>query len=192
MFFKEVTIIISLKELRKRKAKKFFNKENLCFWIDNDGRFYFANKHSFPTKQQIQEYALLKDNKNAVLVRWGKDYGRKTAWFEDFNTFETIFKAERAAMPAVMGDLTYFIIKTGYPKTNPIDRKVIYELPKFDVLHILEDDKRMYANINYAYRHTARIWCKEAFGEEYFDYEEIVEHLIREFEKTKEVEYARS
>lgn len=178
--------MLSARELKKRKAKKFFNKDNLCFWVDDRKRFYVASKSALPTKKKMDEYKTFKDNSQAVLVRWGKGWKDKCRWFKDFSEFEDVFNAEEADLPAVMGSISYRIIKTGYNGISPMDDKVIYELPEFDLLGKLNENKKKYRfNENYAYRCTAKEWLVQdkIFEYVHFDYYEIIERLIKEYER---------
>lgn len=62
--------VVTPKEIKKLKAKKFYNKNGEVLWVDSQGYIYHAEKFDMPNKHNKAEYERFKNNSNAVLVEY--------------------------------------------------------------------------------------------------------------------------
>lgn len=172
----------SVNDIKKLKAKKFYNKNNKCYWVDNKGFFYEASKDSLPTKKSKEEYKMFGGNPNAVWVCWGTEVAfLKYKWFSSMDEFLEFFKKEKENQPKHYGTLYYKIKKKGYTKLSPEDRKVIFKLPYFDIDKTIKELSLRYYNENYVLHRCAELWCKEMEKIKFF------EHGYENFEQTLEI-----
>lgn len=169
--------IISQNEIKKPKAKKFWDKNNMTFWHDDNGYFYYADKTDLKqSKQSKQEYEQFHDCKDAIMVGYGAEPAFMTyGWFANEDEFHTFWKEHLANHNPAFGTQHYEIIKHGYTLKPIADRKVIFRLPYFDL------DKEY--KLNDRPRELARSWCKlmegyKQFGD-WWDNVDWVEELIK-------------
>lgn len=177
---------ISLKELKKRKAKKYYNKNRVSYWVDDKGCFYEADKGILPNKKKIEEYDHFKGNKEAVFVSYGKEvFNCKKKWFDSIEQFLDFFEKEEADFPPTSGTLKYSILKTGYTLIAPDERKIISALPYIDVDKEIIYAAENTANKNAVYWIVARKWIKKMEGIKYFEkvcYDtDWVEDMIKQY-----------
>lgn len=132
-------IVVTPREIKKIKAKKFSNKGGKILWVDDLGYIYSADKGSLPDKCSKAQWERFHDNPNAVLVRYvlathDNIYGSaKTKWFESKESFLKFYETEKKNVPGCYTYPSYDIIKVGYKKKKPEDRKVILRLPYIDL-----------------------------------------------------------
>lgn len=179
---------ISQKQLKAKKTTKFYNKNGVTYWFDDKGLFYVANKHFLPTKKDREEYAKFKDNPKTVYCEWGTGTGilRHRAWFDSFDDFKEFFEQERTRTPSYLGGLQYKLLKTGYKKPEPSERKVITVMPYIDLNNELKCEHNDTANDNYCIHAVACTWCKQMEGIKYFGeplkninwVEDVIKHYI--------------
>ena len=127
--------VVTPKEIKKMKAKKFYNKNGEVLWVDNLGYIYSVNKAALPNKRDKAEWEQFHDNPNAVWVCYvlatpsnciGKE---KAGWFKSKESFLQFYQEEKAKVPSYCTSPRYEIKRTGYEKLKPEDRQVILRLP---------------------------------------------------------------
>lgn len=171
---------ISLKELKKRKAKKFYNKNGKCYWVDGNGYFYGADKCDLPNKNEKEEYKRFNGNPEAVYVSYGTEIAfRERGWFDNLEQFLQVFE------PLVEENSSYYyeILKVGYKKEAPENRNVIVALPYIDIDTEIKLTKRNTANENSIAHTVAKIWCKQMspfFGNTYSNMD-WVEDIVKKY-----------
>lgn len=128
-------LVITPKEIKKMKAKKFYNKGSETLWVDSLGYIYSAKKIVLPNKYNKAEWERFHDNPNAVKVEYvlatpSNIYGNaKTEWFESKESFLQFYREEKEKVLSYATSPRYEIKKIGYKKIKPEDRKVILRLP---------------------------------------------------------------
>lgn len=161
--------VISQKELKKRKAKRFYNKNGKVYWKDTDGFFYMANKFDLPNKAVKEEYERFKNNSKAIYVSYGTEVAsRERGWFENKEKFIEFFNEKKKNHPSYLSELNYKILKTGYKKLPPEDRKLIIAMPYIDIDTEIKRAKRETANQNIVSRAVAKVWCNQMNGIKFF------------------------
>lgn len=152
--------LISYKQLKKIKPKKFYNSKGLIYWIDTDNKkFYIANKYALPSKKSKIEYNTLHDNKEAVYASIGTEVAfRKKLWFENMTDMKAYFNQEKIKNPSIY----YEILQVGYTKLNPEDRKCIFQIPflEFDLFEAIHTAWKKCRNTNYFPYLIADKWCE--------------------------------
>lgn len=128
--------IISPKELKKLKPQKFYNKDGETMWIDSNGCIYIVEKWLMPNKKNKAEYEQFKNNPNAVWIKFinglhSTDYSYR--WFDNIDAFKDFFQELHKDRSPAYATPTYEILKHGYKKANPDDRKVILKLPYMNI-----------------------------------------------------------
>ncbi len=128
--------VVTPRKIKKLKPTKFYNKNNQIYWVDSDGYFYLAYKYDMPNKHNKTEYERFKDNPNAVLIRftsgiYSDNYSIR--WFDNIDSFKEYFQDLYRDRNPSFGNLSYEIIKSGYNKKNPEDRKIILRLPYINI-----------------------------------------------------------
>lgn len=127
--------VVTPKEIKKMKAQKFYNKNGEVLWVDDLGYIYNADKFDLPNKGNKAEWEKFHDNENAVLVKYtfatsSNSYGNpETDWFESEEAFLQFCASENPNIPVVCLKSSYEILKIGYQKRKPEDRKSILRLP---------------------------------------------------------------
>ena len=176
--FYDGQLFISLKELRKRKAKRFYNKSGRAYWKDNNGLFYMAMKYDLPGAAENEEYEKFKDNRNAVRVWYGTEpaFG-KTKWFDNMDSFLQFFNNEKESHPSYLPKLQYRIREKGYKKLPPTDRKVVCALPYIDIDTEISLAQRDTANINAISRMIAKMWCDQIKDADI----DLVEDIVKKY-----------
>lgn len=122
--------MVSPKYLQKQKAKMIYNKNNYRFWQDKNGKFYVANKSGLISKRDKDEYMRFHDNNDAVFVSFGKEVAfKRLQWFSNIDEFLEMFYP----LKEQDNSMYYEILKRGYKKLPPEERKLIISLPEFDL-----------------------------------------------------------
>lgn len=140
LFDKEVIelpqgFVVTPKEIKKMKAKRFYNKGDEALWVDSLGYIYSADKVVLPNKYNKAEWERFHDNSNAVQVEYvlatpSNIYGNsKTEWFESKESFLQFYREEKEKVLSYATSPRYEIKKIGYRLIKPEDRKVILRLP---------------------------------------------------------------
>ena len=120
---------VSMKYIKKSKAVKIINKKNISVWVDKDGYIYYSDKFSLPNKRNKEEYGRFRDNADAVLGKMIFYSDSTTRWYDNESEFLRIFNEKKKDYPASYATPRYEILKRGYKKLPPDDRKVILRLP---------------------------------------------------------------
>ena len=120
---------VSMKYIKKIKATKICNKNNVVIWFDNDGYLYHADKFFLPNKKRKEEYALFHDNGNAVLARLNFYSDNTTRWYDNEEDMLKVFNEKKKDYPTWAATPKYEILQRGYKKLPPDDRRVILRLP---------------------------------------------------------------
>ena len=120
---------VSMKHIKKIKATKICNKNNVVIWFDDDGYFYHADKFFLPNKKWKEEYDHFHDNADAVLARLSFYIDETTRWYDSEEDMLKVFNEKKKDYPAAYATPRYEILKRGYKKLPPDDRKVILRLP---------------------------------------------------------------
>lgn len=120
---------VSMKHIKKIKATKICNKNNVVIWFDNDGYFYHADKFFLPNKKRKEEYDRFHDNADAVLARLSFYSDKTTRWYDSEEDMLKVFNDKKKDYPAWAETPRYEILKRGYNKLHPDDRRVILRLP---------------------------------------------------------------
>lgn len=127
--------VVTPKEIKKMKAKKFYNKNGEVLWVDNLGYIYSADKANLPNKRNKAEWEQFHDNPNAVFVWYvlatvSNPYDNSTIeWFDSKESFLQFYQDRKAKVPSYCTSPRYEIKRTGYKLLNPADRQVILRLP---------------------------------------------------------------
>lgn len=120
---------VSMKYIKKIKATKICNKNNVVIWFDNDGYLYHADKFFLPNKKRKEEYALFHDNGDAVLARLNFYSDNTIRWYDNESEFLRVFNEKKKDYPTAYATPKYEILQRGYKKLSPDDRRVILRLP---------------------------------------------------------------
>ena len=179
---KEQGYVVTSKELKKIKPVKFYNSNGETYWRDSDGYFYTALKCDIPNKKNKSEWEQFHDNPDAVLIQYwsGTYHERHIVWFDNMDIFMEQWKDIVKNTPSSYATPKYEIIKRGYTKVKPDDRRVIFRLPYFPVNM---DDRPA--------EFVARVWVNEVDKRWYGDESDMCEHLvgvIKQWRKWKEMD----
>ena len=142
---KEVGYVVTPKEVKKNKYKKWYNKDGEYGWIDSDGYFYFADKLDMPNKKKKIVYDEFKDNDNAVLIKYKcatpTDYcpTELTRWFNSQEEFNIWWKQMVYKCPPFCESPYYSVVKKGFHKKHPDDRLVVLRMPYLNIEIELSD-----------------------------------------------------
>ena len=185
-FYDRENPCISQKELKKKKAKKFYNKNNKSYWRDANGLFYKADKCDLPNTVDKEEYKRFKGNTEAVYVRYGTEIAfSERDWFDNIDSFIEFFNDKKKSHPPYLGDLEYEVLKRGYKYAAPNERKVIIALPYIDVDKEIKLARKDTANENSIVRTVANIWCNQMDGIKFFGNShgniEWVEDIVKKY-----------
>ena len=120
---------VSMKYIKKSKAVKIINKKNISVWADKDGYIYYSDKFSLPNKKNKEEYGRFHDNADAVLAKMIFYSDTAIRWYDNESEFLRVFNEKKKDYPAAYATPRYEILKRGYKKLPPDDRKVILRLP---------------------------------------------------------------
>ena len=120
---------VSMKYIKKSKAVKIINKKNISVWADKDGYIYYSDKFSLPNKKNKEEYERFHDNADAVLGKMIFYSDITTRWYDNESELLRVFNEKKKDYPAAYATPRYEILKRGYKKLPPDDRKVILRLP---------------------------------------------------------------
>ena len=120
---------VSMKYIKKSKAVKIINKKNISVWADKDGYIYYSDKFSLPNKKNKEEYERFHDNADAVLAKMIFYSDTTTRWYDNESELLKVFNEKKKDYPAAYATPRYEILKRGYKKLPPDDRKVILRLP---------------------------------------------------------------
>lgn len=120
---------VSMKHIKKIRATKICNKNNVVIWFDNDGYFYHADKIFLPNKKWKEEYDRFHDNANAVLARLSFYSDETTRWYDSEEEMLKVFNEKKKDYPTAYATPKYEIRQRGYKKLPPDDRRVILRLP---------------------------------------------------------------
>lgn len=166
--------VISFKEIKQLKAKKFWNKNNKAYWYDSNGYFYCADKCDLPNKNKKDDWAKFGGNKEAIFVGYGTEIAlRKYEWFESKAVFDAFWNEHIKEHNPAYGTLQYEIKRKGYYTLAPEDRRVIFRLPWFDV-------NKERGNTH----EIARTWCKlmtqKQFGN-WHDNIDAIEDVVKKY-----------
>lgn len=132
-------IVVTPKEIKKMKAKKFWNKGGDVLWVDDLGYIYSADKDALPSKYKNEEWNKFHDNPNAIKVTYvlatpDNIHGNaKTKWFKSKESFLQFFETEKKNVHGYCTFPRYEIVRVGYKRKKPEDRKVIWRLPYIDL-----------------------------------------------------------
>lgn len=180
--------IFSMREFKKIKATRYFNKENLAFWIDEDGYFYCANKCLLPNKASNQEYNQFYGNDQAVLVKGTRPLNREDyiEWFLSESEFLKFFNEILKETPTSFAAPEYKILQRGYAKQHPLDQKNISRLPYLNLEQEL--GKCMIDNEYYRIDEVSHIWLSminKSSNSKNFDYmdseKDLIQKIIKEY-----------
>lgn len=120
---------VSMKYIKKSKAVRIINKKNITVWVDKDGYIYYSDKFSLPNKKKKEEYERFHDNADAVLGKMIFYSDITTRWYDNESELLRVFNEKKKDYPAAYATPRYEILKRGYKKLPPDDRKVILRLP---------------------------------------------------------------
>lgn len=171
--------VVTPKEIKKMKAKKFHNKDGEVLWVDDIGYIYSSNKFDLPNKNNKSEWERFRDNPNAVLVNYvlatpSNMYNPEhTKWFESEESFLQFYKEEKEKVPACATSPRYEIKKIGYRWIKPEDRKVILRLPYINL-----DMELAYGT---SIADIALSWskmCDKSWQYKYFDCFDCYDYLV--------------
>lgn len=179
---KEQGYVVTPKELKKIKPVKFYNSNGETYWRDSNGYFYTANKYDLPNKKNKAEWEQFHDNPDAVWVQYwsGTYHERHIVWFDNISVFMEQWKDIAKNTPSYCAVPKYEIVKRGYTKVKPDDRRVVFRLPYFPV--DMDDRPAEF---------VVRVWVNEVNKCWYSDESEMYEHLvgvIKQWRKWKEMD----
>ena len=150
---KDIGYTVTPKEVKKNKYKKWYNKDGEYGWIDDDGYFYFADKISMPNKKNKEEYIKFSQcRETAILVKYRyftqqQPHGKTlTRWFVNDNEFQDFWKQVKAERPTYCQSPWYEVLKHGYKKLPPDDRKVVLRMPYINIKAELKE--KPYAEVS--------------------------------------------
>ena len=179
---KEQGYVVTPKELKKIKPMKFYNSNGETYWRDSDGYFYTALKYDLPNKKNKAEWEQFHDNPDAVFIQYwsGTYHERHITWFDSISVFTDWWKDIVKNTPSYCAVPKYEVVRCGYTKVKPDDRRVIFRLPYFP---IDMDDRPA--------EFVARVWVNEVDKRWYGDESDMYEHLvgiIKQWRKWKEMD----
>ena len=181
---------ISINELKKRNGKRIWNKDNVVYWRDSNGLFYFAEKNTLPTKRDIIEFQEYNGNYDAVYIAFGTELsGSERKWFKDMHTFLDFFNKASQDLSPQLGSLKYWILKKGYKKIHPHERNLILSLPYINLEKEIMLAKKKSNNIikNVSYLWANRMKPFISVDKYQLDWlENMVIRIVAIFEKTIE------
>ena len=124
---KEQGYVVTPKELKKIKPVKFYNSNGETYWRDSDGYFYTASKYDLPNKKNKAEWEQFHDSSDAVLIQYwsGIYHERHIVWFDNISVFMEQWKDIVKNTPSYCSVPKYEVVKCGYTKVKPDDRRVI-------------------------------------------------------------------
>lgn len=164
--------MVSPMYLQRQKAKMIYNKNNYRFWQDKSGRFYVANKSWLISKRDKDEYMKFRDNNDAVLVSFGTEVAfRQSQWFNNIDEFFEMF----SPLKEQNSSMYYEILKRGYKKLPPEERKCIISLPEFDLKREIFLAKSTTANEHNLVKKLLNTWVDKNLDGEI---EAMLEELI--------------
>lgn len=117
------------------KAKKFYNKDGEILWIDDLGYVYCADKLDMPNKHNKEEWEKFHNNEKSILVKYvlatpSNPYGNsKIEWFESKESFLQFYNSEKQNVLTYAVSPSYEILRNGYYKLKPEERKSVLRLP---------------------------------------------------------------
>lgn len=165
--------LISINDLKRRKAKIYLRQNNMKYWIDADDMFYAAKNEWLPTKTSKEEYEMFCGSEDAVLVSYGTEVAfRTTKWFKNLSEFEEFFKERQSKNSS----LYYEVLKRGYKRKSPEDRKLIISFPYIDIDKEVWLARNETANSNSVVNHVFNTW----FGKTNDNIRDVAEPLIKE------------
>lgn len=180
--------IISITELRKLRPQRFYYKNNKGYWRDSDGYFYIVDKSDLPTRKKIEEYDRFKYNSEAVLAKFGGGSGiGSTKWFNSLKQALIAYSEYAKAVPSSYQSPFFKVVKKGYNKLHPNDRKVVFRLPYFDLENELKIERGESANEKAVSHRLARKWAAlmdgyKQFGEWYNNVDWLQDVVEKYFE----------
>lgn len=180
---------ISNNQIKKLKGKKFYNKNNKAYFVDNQGYYYMGCKSDIKYKKEYEEF---KDEKNAVWVTYGVPCSGKEfhKWFHSIDDFQIEYQKYVDNLPRGYGKPTYKILKHGYKKVTPNDCKYLARLPYFNLYKEYKLEKVNTYNTKSISNTLARKWCGllkgyKMYGEP-FQNEDYITDLINKW-----IEYSK-
>lgn len=164
---------VSINDLKRRKAKIYLRQNNMKYWIDADDMFYAAKNEWLPTAASKEEYEMFCDSKDAVLVSYGTEVAFRTVkWFKNLAEFEEFFKEKQSQNSS----LYYEVLKHGYTRKPPEDRKLIISFPYINIDKEVWLARNATANSNSVVSHVFNTWL----GAKNDNIRDIAEPLIKE------------
>lgn len=177
---------VSTNDVKKLKSKKFYNKNNKVYYVDNQGYFYIGCKHDMLDKKQYDKF---KNEKDAIFVRYGVPCSGKEIckWFHSERDFKIEYQAYVKNLSRACGMIEYKILKYGYKVKSPNDYRWLVRLPYFDLYKENEIERKCCYNINSIANVLARKWCGllaryKLFGDP-FNNEDSLTDLIKKWIK---------
>ena len=146
---------VSMKYIKKSKAVRIINKKNIAVWADKDGYIYYSDKFSLPNKKNKEEYERFHDNADAVLGKMIFYSDTTTRWYDNESELLKVFNEKKKDYPAAYATPQYEILKRGYKKLPPDDRKVMLRLPYINLGKELK--------LNTPKQHIVNCWSKMLF-----------------------------
>lgn len=179
----ETQVFVSINELKRRHAKKIWNKDGVAYWEDPNGLFYQADKACLPTKKDREFWQEFNGNSNAVFASWGTEVAfRKRRWFSSIEAFMEFFSKEAENLPPAMGTLRYEILRKGYKRPHPDDRKLVLSLPYINLEKEVHMSRREYADTKKIVDMVSKSWqnrmTPSKFGWDFTWLDEMVSRLI--------------
>lgn len=179
---KEQGYVVTPKELKKIKPVKFYNSNGETYLRDSDGYFYTASKYDLPNKKNKAEWEQFHDSPDAVLIQYwsGIYHERHIVWFDNISVFMEQWKDIVKNTPSYCSVPKYEVVKCGYTKVKPDDRRVIFRLPYFPI----DMDNR-------PAEFVARVWVNEVDKRWYSGECEMYEYLVNvigQWRKWKEID----
>lgn len=123
--------LITKNQLTKEFKGKLINRKDKYIYKDKYGYYYLFDRYDINNK----EYKQFKGNKDAVLVKYSfNDWKRECKWFNNIQEFKELWNKEYESKPiACRGEGYYEILKQGYNKLPPNERKCYLRLPYFNI-----------------------------------------------------------
>lgn len=157
---------VSMKHIKKIKATKICNKNNVVIWFDNDGYFYHTYKSFLPNKKWKEEYDRFHDNADAVLARLSFYSDETTRWYDSEEEMLKVFNEKKKDYPTAYATPKYEIKQRGYKKLPPDDRRVILRLPYINLNKELKL-KTPKQEITYVWEKLLRMYGHEMSEDEF-------------------------
>lgn len=126
----------------KAKPVKFCTIEGVSWCVDGYGNFFEYESYEV-NKKAVEEWKQFHDNSNAVYAQiWSGIYNKSCyQWYNSMDEFKADFEKKKDETPSYAATPRYEIIRIGYKKPHPYDRKNYIRLPYYPITKISKEER---------------------------------------------------